>query len=797
MHSLRLLIGLFLVATSVSTAQTLKMAGLQQPVEIIRDQWGVSHIYAKNEHDLFFAQGYVAATDRMFQLELWRRQATGTVAEWLGPKEIKRDVGTRLFKFRQNLDQEFAHYHPRGKLIITAYTEGINARIAEVRKDTTQLPFELKLLKNLPGFWTPDVVISRHQGLIANLTSELTYGRQVHLMGEEKTRELNWFHPTRDAKTEPKLTLEQGVDGAGLMQNILDLYNTFRAPLRFERENGKVGQAFDFMKWYETEKEYTGSNNWTLSGEKSESHFPMLANDPHRTQSTPSLRYWIHLNAPGWNVVGAGEPTLPGVSIGHNDYGAWGLTISRADCEDLYVYEINPNNPNQYRYKGKGNTYRWVDMTIITDTIPVKGQQPHIATLKFTQHGPVVFEDKKANKAYAVRAGWMDVGSAPYLASLRMNQSKNWDEFRDACSYARLPSLNMIWADKKGHIGWQIAALSPIRTNWSGLVPVPGDGRFEWSGYLPIKQLPHLYDPAKGFVATANSNISSPDFEPRSALGWEWSTPYRTNRLEEVLGSGKRFTMSDFMLLQTDLVSIPARTLVPLLKFASLDGNDERKAADMLNNWDFRLAPESVQAAIYVEWQDKLNDYVYGKLVPKAAQTHFRTLSTKVLIDNLMTPSPEVFGPKALETRNQVVATALTEALAELTKRLGKDMDKWTYGQAANKHITIKHAFSEWVNPEMRKRIDLGPVPRGGNAETVNNSGNTLNQTHGPSFRILVDTENWDKTLGVNSPGQSENPADPHYRDLFDLWNRGEYFPVYFSKDKIKAVADKTLLLTP
>lgn len=788
----RLLAVLLSLLTSLASAQTLKMPGLQQPVEIIRDQWGVSHIYAKNEHDLFFAQGYVAATDRMFQLELWRRQATGTVAEWLGPTEIKRDIGTRLFKFRQNLDQEFAHYHPRGKVIITAYTEGVNARVAEVRKDTTKLPFELKLLKTLPGFWTPDVVISRHQGLIANLTSELSYSRQVHAMGEDKTRELNWFHPTRNPDKEPKLTLEKGVDGAALSQNILDLYNSFRAPVRFKKEGDKIGQAFDFMKWYETEKEYTGSNNWTLSGEKSESHFPMLANDPHRTQSTPSLRYWMHLNAPGWNVIGAGEPTLPGVSIGHNDYGAWGLTISRADCEDLYVYDTNPNNPNQYQYKGQ-----WVSMKVMTDTIPVKGQQPHIATLKFTRHGPVVFEDTKAHKAYAVRAGWMDVGCAPYLASLRMNQSKNWDEFRDACSYARLPSLNMIWADKSGHIGWQISGLSPIRPNWSGLVPVPGDGRFEWAGYLPIKQLPHVSDPAKGFVATANSNLTSPDFQPRNAMAWEWSTPYRTNRLEEVLGSGKRFNLSDFAQLQTDLLSIPARTLVPLLAFAPMSDEDVKKAADMLRNWDFRLAPESVQAAIYIEWEDKLSDYVYAKLVPKEAQTHFRTLSTKVLIDNLLTPSPAVFGLKSLETRNQVVASCLKDALDVLTKRLGKDITKWTYGQATNKHITITHAFSDWVNPDRQKQINIGPVPRGGNAETVNNSGNTLNQTHGPSFRILVDTENWDKTLGVNSPGQSENPDDPHYRDLFDLWNRGEYFPVYFSKEKIKSVSDKTLLLTP
>ena len=502
MRQFLLLISAFLpICCHSQVTQTIQTPGLKQPVEIIRDQWGVNHIYAKNEHDLFFAQGYSAAQDRLFQLEIWRRQATGTVAELLGPQEVKRDIGTRLFRFRGDLNKELSHYHPHGPQIVGAFVEGINAYITEILKTPEKLPFEFRVLDTKPGLWTPDVVISRHQGILGNVRDELNYGRLVKLLGPDKLRELQWFHPATKAN-EPDLTLH--VNGDELFQPILELYEAFRLPLKFQGVPSKADEDEairrsdeDINDWFETEKQYVGSNNWVLSGSKSASGYPMLANDPHRSQSTPSLRYWVHLHAPDWNVIGAGEPTLPGISIGHNDYGAWGLTIFETDNEDLYVYETNPANPKQYRYKG-----RWVPMQTRTETIPVKGGQPVRAELNYTQHGPVVFEDVAHHKAYAVRAGWLETGCAPYLASLRMNQARNWQEFRQACSFSRVPGENMIWAERPsatnaGTIGWQAVGLSPIRKNYTGLVPVPGDGRFEWGGYLPILQLAQQNQPAR------------------------------------------------------------------------------------------------------------------------------------------------------------------------------------------------------------------------------------------------------------------------------------------------------------
>lgn len=773
------------------SAQELSVKGFKQPVEVIRDRWGISHIYAKNEHDLFMAQGYVAASDRLFQLEIWRRQATGTVAELLGEKELKRDIGTRLFKFRGNLTAELNHYHPRSAQIIKAFVEGINAYVGEMRQHPEKLSFEFKVLNTLPDFWTPEVVISRHQGLLSNVKDELNNARIVHLVGAEKLRELQWFHPVRNPQ-EPDLSLDKVIKGEELFQPILEMYEAFRAPMKFTKEDKRTGQAFDFDAWYEEEKLQVGSNNWIIDGKRSQSGYPMLANDPHRAQSVPGLRYWIHLNAPGWNVIGAGEPSLPGVSIGHNDHAAWGLTIFETDNEDLYVYETNPQNPNQYKYQGK-----WEALKIIQDTIKVANQSPVVVALKYTRHGPVTFEDTKNHKLYAVRAGWREEGCAPYLASLRMNQAKTWEEFRTACTYSRIPGENMIYADQKGNIGWQAVGISPIRKNWTGLVPVAGDGRYEWAGYLPIVQLPHKINPSEGYVVTANNNLTPVDFPYRNAIGWTWANPVRAHRIEEVLNAGKRMNLQDFATLQTDYLSISARTLVPLLlKNSTDDSKEAEQAKQRLAQWDYQLTPTSIAAAIYAEWETQLKLAMHTLMVPENIRPYYKTLPMKRSVDWLVTPT-SAFGPNPVAGRDEFLSKSFQKAIETLQKRLGNDMNQWQYGQPKNKHIALKHALSDLVSEEQRAKINLGPLPRGGYGETVGNTGGQLNQEHGASFRILVDTEDWDKTLGINNPGQSGNPDDPHYRDLFELWARDGFFPVYFTKNKIKNIADRTWTFKP
>ena len=317
--------------------ENVTIKGILDKVEVIRDKWGVNHIYAKNEHDLFFTQGYCAAKDRLFQFEIWRRQATGTVAEILGERELKRDIGTRLFKFRGDMKKELNHYHPRGASIIQAYVDGVNAYINEVNTDPKKLPFECKLLNIKPQQWTTEIVVSRHQGLLGNSTQELNIGRAVAKAGDQQVKNVMWFHPK-----DPNIKLDTAIDGALLNDDILGLYNAYRTEVEFTK-NDLAEQDEDnvlalpvlnqrkIREPYLSDQETEGSNNWIISGAKSQSGFPMLANDPHRKVAAPSLRYIVHLNAPGWNVIGGGEPTIPGVSIGHNEYGAWGLTIYETD----------------------------------------------------------------------------------------------------------------------------------------------------------------------------------------------------------------------------------------------------------------------------------------------------------------------------------------------------------------------------------------------------------------------------------------------------------------------------------
>ena len=784
---------------SAQEQQVVAVPGLQAPVEIVRDRWGINHIYAQTEYDLFFAQGYAAARDRLFQFEVWRAQATGTAAEMLGPSEIERDVGFRLFKYRGDMTQEMNHYHDRGSEIIPAYVDGVNAWIARTEADPSLLPVEFGLLGIRPKRWTPEVVISRHQGLLGNIGAELNYGRAVAAAGSDAVKRVANFHPG-----DPEIDLDPAIDGSLLEADILRLYNAFRRPIRFRpdhlapehRGSGPArslldAAAPDAHPWGSADRESTGSNNWVVGGRLSESGFPMMANDPHRAQSAPSLRYWVHLVGPGWNVIGGGEPEIPGVSIGHNGHGAWGLTVFRTDGEDLYVYRTDPADPNRYRYRDA-----WEEMTVIVEDIPVKGEASHRAELKYTRHGPVVHEDPQNHVAYAVRAAWLEPGGAPYLASLRMDQAKTWAEFVEACSWSNIPGENMVWADRDGNIGWQAVGIAPVRRNWSGLVPVPGDGRYEWDGYLPIPAKPSVLNPPEGFFATANNHLTPPDYPHRDAIGWEWSDPYRWARASEVLGSGRRHSMADMAALQIDYLSVPARTLVPLLRHVSSDVAEADEARRMLLDWDYVLAPESVAAGIYAAFEARLRRNVHALVAPPATRDFLRSMAMVKVVRRLQAPGGE-FGVDPVVGRDQVLVRSLEEAVQELEAKLGGDMEGWRYGQAAYKHATIRHPLSEVVSDDLAARLSVGPAPRGGNSYTLNNTGSSDNQTSGASFRIIVDTGDWDRTLGANTPGQSGVPDSPFYDNLFDLWAADRYFPVFYSRERVESVAAERWTLMP
>ncbi|PDH45237.1 MAG: penicillin acylase family protein [Rhodothermaeota bacterium MED-G18] len=745
---------------------------LNERVEVLRDSYGINHIYAKNQRDLFFMQGYLSARDRLFQFEIWRRQATGTVSEIFGEQELKRDIGTRLFMFRGDIRDELNHYHDDGYEIITSYTDGVNAYINEVLKDPQNLPIEFKLLDIKPQPWGPEVVISRHQGLLGNIGQELDIGRAVSRVGEEKVKELLWLHPK-----EPSLKLNKKISSEDLDNDILELYNAFRKPIDFKddyivekyRNNNKITDLSSSKPEFNDELSI-GSNNWAISGKKSATGFPILANDPHRSIVAPSLRYLTHLVAPGWDVIGGGEPEIPGISIGHNGYGAWGLTVFRTDAEDLYVYELDPNDSNKYWHKGE-----WLKFKTIKEKIPVKGGNDYEAELKYSVHGPVTFVDKKRNRAYAVRCGWLEVGGSPYLASLRMNQSYSWDEFREACNYSNIPGENMVWADKDGNIGWQAVGIAPIRNTHSGLVPVMGDGNYEWDGYLPIVDKPNIFNPEEEYFATANQNVTPESYNEWNAIGFSWSDPFRGDRVNEILESSTDLTMKDMIELQVDYHSIPSIKLIKMLSQVKMD-NKFNTYLQKLLDWDNKIVKGSGEALIYVNWEREIMRKYDEKYVPDEVK-EFINVQLYRIINNL--------NESTNKERDGFLKETFISSVRELELNFGDKLNSALYGQNDYKHIRVRHPLELVVNDSISKILGFKTYPRGGNAYTPGSTGSNLSQSSGATFRVIIDTENWDNSLASNAPGQSGNPNSQFYRNLYEEWANDKYFKLLYSKDKI------------
>jgi penicillin amidase len=797
---MKLLLSLFSISICFSAfSQKIgNLSGLQEEVEIMIDPFGVPHIYAKNENDMFFAQGFQAASDRLFQFEMWRRQARGLLSDILGERELEKDIASRLFSYRGEPVAEFNHYHPNGYKIIHSFVNGVNAAIDLALLNLDSLPVEFRLLGIKPEHLKPEDIISRHQGLLGNLTDEWETALVVHQIGEDKTKEINWYHPNN-----PDLRLDSLVKEILSYPDVMDLYKAFKRPVNYIPEDiiafSSRNSTENFMvlsarmneeqNSLNEEKQVIGSNNWVVSGALSESGYPMLANDPHRAMSAPSLRYITHLVSPGWNVIGGGEPTIPGVSIGHNEYGAWGLTIHATDAEDMYVYELNPSNVLQYKYQGK-----WNDFIEIKDSISVKGKGMHYFSLYYSVHGPVLKMIKEKNIAVAVKCAWLEKGGAPYLASLRMNQAKNWDEFKMACTYSHIPGENMIWADRSGNIGWQTVGIAPIRNNSSGMVPVIGDGSRDWDGFIPISERPSSYNPSLNYVVTANENVVPLNFKYPNTVGFSWSDPYRGVRIKEYLGSGKKLSALDFMLLQSDYLSLPARQLVPFIPGIPSFKKYEKFTA-FFNGWDYTLSPNSIAATIYDAWERVIMSEYKLQFVPEKVKS-LVTPQLKMIMDNLLFPDAK-FGSQPVQGRNDFLFKTFEKAIQNLELKLGKEVNMWQYGQLKNKYVLLKHPFSAVVNQNIRSLLEVGPAPRGGNGFTANVTGRGDNQTHGASFRFISDLQNWDYCLATNTPGQSGNPNSPFYRNLFPIWINNQYFPLYFSKVKISSVSQINRHLFP
>lgn len=775
-----------------ASAQPISTKGLQAPVTLTRDSAGIVHIEAQNEHDLFFAQGYSAARDRLFQLELWRRQATGTMAEALGARWVARDRSARLMRYRGNMDVELSHYHPRGKAIIAAFVDGVNAWVDRVRADRSLMPPDLAALRIEPGYWTPEVVVSRHNALASNASGEPDVARAVRLLGSEGMKRRDLFEPGNVTLALDSV-VARAMSAVEDTRLLADLRGSKYAPAFRADEvapSWRKPQAATDDSTDVAPRDRLESNNWVISGARTASGKPLVANDPHRAISVPSLRYLVHLKAPGWDVIGGGEPGIPGVAIGHNQHAAWGLTIFGIDSEDLYVYELDPTN-RTYRYRDGREALR-----TLRDTVHVKDGAPVPVTLQYTRHGPVLYVDSVRHVAVALRAGWLEAGGAPYLASLRLDQARTWQEAREALTFARMPTLNWVWGDTSGTIGWQTAGIAPIRKNWEGLLPVLGDGRYEWDGYLPIAELPHETNPGRGFVGTANAFNVARDYDHFDALARDWGDGFRRDRLQEVLDTTRRATVESSGALQHDALSLPARRLVPLLATVPFTSAAAKAARDTVLAWNRVLDPDSRGAAIYAAWERRLLSHTADLVLPLAVRPILGSVPLTRVVQWMEQPD-SLLGERPVDARNFVLFRAFNEAVGDLRKRFGDDIRTWTYGDARFHHSRIAHPLDVLVSDSVKRVLSPGPAPRGGYGNTLLATSNADNQNHGASLRVVIDVADWDRAIVTNTPGQSGDPRSPFYANLFPLWAKNTFVPLPYSAAAIARRTADIVVLRP
>jgi penicillin amidase len=751
----------------------LRLAGLNGPIEIVRDRWGVPHVSARDEHDAFFAQGFCHAQDRLWQMELSRRLARGRLAEVLGEVALDVDRFMRRLGLHRAAQAEWERTAPSTRGCLEAYVRGVNAAIDNL--SSVKLPIEFVLTRITPSAWEPldSLAYGRYMAfsLAPNWESELIRSRLIARLGYARAAALEPDVWQPDAAVLPRL----------------EDWGPAEMP-----ESGEVPPLL-------LPGTPPGSNAWVVSGARSSTGKPLLANDPHLMARFPSVFYEVHLAGGGdLQVAGASAPGIPGVLIGHNRHIAWGFTASMADVQDLYVERLDPGNQRRTEFSG-----RWETGTLVREVIPVKGRaQPWVENVLVTaRHGPLLTPTPSLadeHRPLALRSMVLE-GPTTLPGLLDLNRATGWEEFRAALRQWTTPSLNIVYADVEGNIGYQMLGQVPIRARGEGLVPSPGwSGQYEWTGTLPFDELPRAFNPPDGLWATANQDISK---HSRAFFGREFVDPARYTRIRQVLEAKERHSAVDFGALQADEVSLPGREIARLLVRQVLPRTElARRALDELRGWDGRVSADSAAAAIYEVFRNELitvrHGEQLGELLPAllgvgphpllgVVSSHY-FLQTRRVLDYLRS-----------DPDDGVVQRAFEGSVEVLRRRLGTGVGAWQWGRLHA--LKLEHSLS--MRKPLGALFDVPPFPWGGDLETVRAGGSLPGQlaAGGPisAYRFIADCADWDHSLGCLPGGQSGHRGSPHYSDQVEAWRRVAYHPLAFSRPAITRYARHTLKLTP
>lgn len=780
------------------TKGNLSLQGLHEPVDVLTDTYGVPHIYARNEDDLYFAQGYIHAQERLWQMEINRRVGSGRLSELFGPIALETDRFCRRLGMHRSAAEEVTRLPAQTQRILDAYASGVNAYIIN---NSHRLPIEFTILGFKPAQWTPADTIqwSKMMGwnLGGNWETELIRARIIAKIGPEKAAQLE---PGYDAGH--PLIVPSGIAYQGVNLGLLEQYEQLKELSGF----GMLG----------------GSNNWVVDGTMTATGLPILCNDPHLGQAAPSIWYECHLVAGNIDVVGASFPGAPGIVIGHNEHIAWGVTNAVSDVQDLYIERFNPQNPHQYEFMGQ-----WENATVVREEIRVKGQrEPLVEEVLVTRHGPILTsmsphasENSKNGtaKELPLALRWVGLEQCNIISSIiHINHATNWQEFRDALREWDVPAQNVIYADKEGNIGYVMAGAIPIRAKGQSLVPSPGwTGEYEWTGLIPFDELAQSYNPEGHFIVTANNRVIDDNYP--YYITNEWLNGYRAQRITDLLRQKKSLSREDMARIQSDQYSLPAVEIVPYILDIPTTTPLEKNAQDILRDWDFVLAPKSAGAAIYTTFLRRLEFLVLSAALGDddtllqayrgkgtnilASANGYASRSKPLLIrmlktqdDTWFTTSAIVNGPSSWQ---EALSRAFTATVEELRESLGDNPSRWQYG--AIHTMTYNHTLGS--AKLLAPLFNRGPFPVGGDIDTVNMGASLPNDPKTvitvPSYRQIVSLANRSDSLSGHAPGQSGHPASKHYDDFIRMWLNVDHHPMLVDRNEIEVNTQDILHITP
>ncbi len=759
------------------------LSGLLASVEIVRDQWGVPHIYAETIPDLFFAQGFVHAQDRLWQMELNRRTAQGQLSEVFGELALDTDRATRTFGFNRLGRQDWACAENELKDVILAYTAGVNAFI---ENSDTRLPIEFSLIRHRPQPWRPEDSTSFARLIMWKLShawyGEIIRAQLIEVVGEEHAAELEIHYPRDNPVTLPKGIEFNRLDPEGM---------PYRAPGPF-LERG------------------LGSNAWAVSGNRSATGQPVLCNDMHLPLSQPGLWYFNHLSAETFNVTGVSIPGAPLVQVGHNDRIAWGMTLAFTDAEDLFIEKLDPDNPHRYRFKNE-----WREAEVRTEMIKVKGRaEPHQEKVVITHHGPII-SDVVGFSGQRVVINSMALRPGPSLDGWRLlNRADNWDDFVTAMKRIENTQLNVSYADVEGNIGHWVTGKVPVRSGGDGSIPVPGwAGEYEWEGVVPFEEMPHSLNPETGYIVSCNHRLVPDDYP--HYLGNVWMNGYRARRIEAVFDTKDTLSMKDFRALHVDFTCLPGIEFVSRLGQLNLDrlnsdDPDARMALETLRAWDGKLTPESIGGTVYEVTryflvrnllEPGLGEELTIRLIgqgfhPLLLSSHeFYGHDTVTMLRLLDTP--DSWWVRRAGGREAVLGHSLKQAAQWLRKTLGENTDTWQWGNIHR--VVFEHALG--LKKPLDQVFNRGPFPIGGDTDTPCQTAIAPedpydNKAWAPSFRQIVDMGDLSKSVFSFPSGQSGHLGSPHYDDLIEPWLKGDYLPMLWTRGQVEDHARGRLVLS-